>query len=192
MLTRSSRLSAPSRSSTRCPSLTCTCASHHMLRRIDPGPAASNSPAQSASPTAQVVLASNSSRVAPTSPASRPISSSPSDTNDVIFARMGDAGFSPNEVVELLISHTVAAQDHVDETIPGTPFDSTPGTFDSQFFVETPVPWQRLERWRAPVPAWWRVPLVLGRQHCARLAHGVRMAVLRQCVFVLRPPTRGG
>ena len=42
----------------------------------------------------------------------------PSDSNDVIFARMGDAGFTPNEVVDLLISHTVAAQDHVDPTIP--------------------------------------------------------------------------
>ncbi|KAH9945354.1 manganese peroxidase isozyme precursor [Epithele typhae] len=61
----------------------------------------------------------------------------PSDDNDKIFARMSDAGFSPNEVVDLLISHTVAAQDHVDASIPGTPFDSTPGSFDSQFFVET-------------------------------------------------------
>ncbi len=42
----------------------------------------------------------------------------PSDPNDKIFARMGDAGFSPNEVVDLLASHTVAAQDHVDPTIP--------------------------------------------------------------------------
>ncbi|KAJ6528227.1 heme peroxidase [Mycena vulgaris] len=61
----------------------------------------------------------------------------PFDPVDKIIARMGDAGFSPNEIVDLLASHTVAAQDHVDETIPGTPFDSTPGTFDAQFFVET-------------------------------------------------------
>ncbi|RDX44800.1 manganese peroxidase isozyme precursor [Lentinus brumalis] len=61
----------------------------------------------------------------------------PSDSNDVIFARMGDAGFSPNEIVDLLASHSVAAQDRVDPTIPGTPFDSTPSTFDTQFFVET-------------------------------------------------------
>ncbi|KAI0743945.1 manganese peroxidase 1 [Daedaleopsis nitida] len=61
----------------------------------------------------------------------------PSDLTDKILARMGDAGFSPSEVVDLLISHTVAAQDHVDPTIPGTPFDSTPSSFDSQFFVET-------------------------------------------------------
>ncbi|OBZ73589.1 Versatile peroxidase VPL2 [Grifola frondosa] len=61
----------------------------------------------------------------------------PSDATDTIIARMGDAGFTPNEIVDLLISHTVAAQDHVDPTIPGTPFDSTPSDFDAQFFVET-------------------------------------------------------
>ncbi|KAJ7477706.1 heme peroxidase [Mycena latifolia] len=61
----------------------------------------------------------------------------PFDPVDKILDRMGDAGFSPNEIVDLLASHTIAAQDHVDETIPGTPFDSAPGTFDAQFFVET-------------------------------------------------------
>ncbi|KAJ7090954.1 heme peroxidase [Mycena crocata] len=61
----------------------------------------------------------------------------PFDPVDKIIARMGDAGFSPNEIVDLLASHSIAAQDHVDETIPGTPFDSTPGLFDAQFFVET-------------------------------------------------------
>ncbi|KAM5530526.1 hypothetical protein V8D89_015803 [Ganoderma adspersum] len=60
----------------------------------------------------------------------------PSDLTDTILARMGDAGFSPNEIVDLLASHTVAAQDKVDASIPGTPFDSTPSTFDSQFFIE--------------------------------------------------------
>ena len=34
-------------------------------------------------------------------------------------------------------SHTVAAADRVDPTIPGTPFDSTPELFDTQFFIET-------------------------------------------------------
>ena len=60
----------------------------------------------------------------------------PEDSIDDILARMADAGFSANEVVDLLASHSVAAQDHVDPTIPGTPFDSTPSSFDSQFFVE--------------------------------------------------------
>lgn len=34
-------------------------------------------------------------------------------------------------------SHSIAAADHVDPTIPGSPFDSTPEIFDTQFFVET-------------------------------------------------------
>lgn len=38
----------------------------------------------------------------------------PTDSVDDILARMGDAGFSPAEVVALLASHSVAAQDHVD------------------------------------------------------------------------------
>lgn len=59
------------------------------------------------------------------------------DSVDKILARFAEAGFDSNEVVALLASHTIAAADHVDETIPGTPFDSTPGIFDSQFFIET-------------------------------------------------------
>ncbi|KAI0356847.1 versatile peroxidase VPS1 [Trametes cingulata] len=61
----------------------------------------------------------------------------PEDPVDKIFARMGDAGFTPDEVVDLLASHTVAAQDQIDPTIHGSPFDSTPSDFDAQFFVET-------------------------------------------------------
>ena len=33
-------------------------------------------------------------------------------------------------------SHSVAAADHVDPTIPGSPFDSTFSSFDSQVFIE--------------------------------------------------------
>ncbi|KAJ7707847.1 versatile peroxidase VPS1 [Mycena olivaceomarginata] len=62
----------------------------------------------------------------------------PFDPVDKIIARFADAGFAPNEIVDLLASHTIAAQDHVDPTIPvRTPFDSTPSVFDAQFFVET-------------------------------------------------------
>ncbi|KAI0796438.1 manganese peroxidase 1 [Irpex lacteus] len=75
---------------------------------------------------------SNSSKAAPDGTVPEPF-----DSTDKILARMGDAGFSPSEVVDLLASHSVAAQDHVDASIPGTPFDSTPSTFDAQFFVET-------------------------------------------------------
>lgn len=42
----------------------------------------------------------------------------PSDPVNKIFNRFADAGFSIDEVVDLLISHTVAAQDHVDGSIP--------------------------------------------------------------------------
>ncbi|KAF7342476.1 Peroxidase [Mycena venus] len=45
----------------------------------------------------------------------------PADSVDKIIARFADAGFSANEIVDLL----------------GSPFDSTPGQFDSQFFIET-------------------------------------------------------
>ncbi|KAH8108021.1 manganese peroxidase 1 precursor [Cristinia sonorae] len=62
----------------------------------------------------------------------------PFDTVDNILARFADAGgFSPEEVVALLASHTIVASDHVDPTLEGVPFDSTPSTFDTQFFVET-------------------------------------------------------
>ena len=60
----------------------------------------------------------------------------PEDPIDQILDRMADAGFSPNELVDLLASHSVAAQDTIDPTIQGHPFDSTPSTFDAQFFVE--------------------------------------------------------
>ncbi|KAI0677137.1 manganese-dependent peroxidase-like protein, partial [Trametes maxima] len=59
----------------------------------------------------------------------------PFDSVSKILARFADAGFSPAEVVALLASHSVAAADHVDPTIPGTPFDSTASSFDSQVFI---------------------------------------------------------
>ncbi|KAI0263833.1 manganese peroxidase isozyme precursor [Gloeopeniophorella convolvens] len=61
----------------------------------------------------------------------------PSDPPSTIFARLADAGFSIKDTVDLLASHSVAAQDHVDPSVHGSPFDSTPSQFDSQFFVET-------------------------------------------------------
>ena len=55
----------------------------------------------------------------------------------MIFARMEDGGnFSPTEVVELLVSHTIARSDHIDPTIQQVPFDTTPFTFDTQVFLE--------------------------------------------------------
>jgi manganese peroxidase len=43
---------------------------------------------------------------------------------------------SQSDMVALLASHSIAAGDHVDPSIPGTPFDTTPGVFDGQFFLE--------------------------------------------------------
>jgi cytochrome c peroxidase len=60
----------------------------------------------------------------------------PTDNIDVILARFGDAGFSAQEVVSLLASHTTGAQDHVDPSVHGSPFDSTPSSWDTQVFIE--------------------------------------------------------
>nr|VWO96432.1 Peroxidase (EC [Ganoderma boninense] len=72
-----------------------------------------------------------------TQPAPDGLIPEPFDPPDKLLARMGDAGFDPIETVWLLASHTIAAADVVDPTIPGTPFDSTPELFDTQFFIET-------------------------------------------------------
>ncbi|KAI0298624.1 manganese peroxidase 3 [Russula brevipes] len=56
---------------------------------------------------------------------------------DKILGRFADVGFGPAAVVSLLASHSIAAADAVDTSVPGAPFDSTPGTFDSQIYVET-------------------------------------------------------
>ncbi|KAI0772803.1 heme peroxidase [Trametes elegans] len=61
----------------------------------------------------------------------------PADTVDAILTRMSDAGFSAAETVNLLASHSVAAQEHLITTIVGASLDSTPSTFDAHFFFET-------------------------------------------------------
>jgi len=61
----------------------------------------------------------------------------PTDSVATLVARFADVGLTANEMIALLASHSVAAQDHVDESVAGSPFDSTPGIFDTQFFVET-------------------------------------------------------
>ncbi|KAJ6461928.1 manganese peroxidase 2 [Mycena vitilis] len=76
-------------------------------------------------------------RVDATSPAPDGTVPEPFDGVEKILARMGDAGFSPAEVVALLASHSIAGADDVDPANSGLPFDSTPSTFDTQFFVET-------------------------------------------------------
>ncbi|KAF8871620.1 hypothetical protein CPB84DRAFT_1900685 [Gymnopilus junonius] len=61
----------------------------------------------------------------------------PFDPIDKILSRMAAGGnFSPQEVVALLSSHSVAGADTIVPGIEGVPFDSTPSTFDTQIFVE--------------------------------------------------------
>ncbi|KAA1474284.1 manganese peroxidase 2 [Dentipellis sp. KUC8613] len=76
-------------------------------------------------------------RPSATAPAPDKTVPEPFDTVDSILSRFSDAGFNTAEVVALLSSHTIAAADLVDPSIPGTPFDSTPEIFDTQFFIET-------------------------------------------------------
>ncbi|KDR67446.1 hypothetical protein GALMADRAFT_147216 [Galerina marginata CBS 339.88] len=60
----------------------------------------------------------------------------PTDSVTKILARFADAGFVPAEVIWLLASHSIADANKLDPSIPGTPFDSTPFTFDTQFYLE--------------------------------------------------------
>ena len=72
-----------------------------------------------------------------TAPAPDGLVPEPQDTLDTIFSRMEDGGeFSPAEVVALLASHTIARSDHVAPDEKAVPFDTTPFTFDTQFFLE--------------------------------------------------------
>ncbi|KAJ7917131.1 manganese peroxidase 1 [Mycena leptocephala] len=58
----------------------------------------------------------------------------PQDTITTILARFAQVNFSPDEVVALLASHTIAAADHVD---PTNTLRFYPGIFDTQLFIET-------------------------------------------------------
>ncbi|KAJ3759576.1 manganese peroxidase [Lentinula raphanica] len=75
-----------------------------------------------------------------TAPAIDGLIPEPQNTVDEILARFQDAAnLNAEDIVSLLVSHTVARADHVDPTLDAAPFDSasTPFTFDSQFFLET-------------------------------------------------------
>ncbi|KAJ7155167.1 putative versatile peroxidase [Mycena filopes] len=75
-------------------------------------------------------------RPAATAPSPIGLVPEPFDSITDVLARFAEVDFSPAEVVALLASHTIAAADLVDPSIPGTPFDSTPGVFDTQLFIE--------------------------------------------------------
>ncbi|KAJ6549160.1 manganese peroxidase 3 [Mycena sp. CBHHK59/15] len=65
----------------------------------------------------------------------------PFDTITSVLQRFAEVDFSPEEVDIVFVnrsyfqSHTIAAADHVDTSVR-TPFDSTPGIFDTQLFIE--------------------------------------------------------
>lgn len=78
--------------------------------------------------------------------AGRPNATIPAENNTVplpqgdieaIFSRMEDGGFTPAELVHLLVSHTIARSDTLVPGHQAVPFDTTPFTFDTQFFLET-------------------------------------------------------
>ncbi|KIJ46873.1 class II peroxidase [Sphaerobolus stellatus SS14] len=72
-----------------------------------------------------------------TAPAPDGLIPEPQDAVEKIFSRFSDGGgFTPDEIIALLASHTIARADHVDPTLDAAPFDSTPFTFDTQIFVE--------------------------------------------------------
>ncbi|KAF7760650.1 CAZyme family AA2 [Agaricus bisporus var. burnettii] len=76
-------------------------------------------------------------RPAAIAPADDGLIPEPPDSVTKILARFKDAGFNPKEVVALLASHSIAASDTIEPGLRGLPFDSTPGEFDSQFYIET-------------------------------------------------------
>ncbi|KAJ7749383.1 manganese-dependent peroxidase [Mycena metata] len=75
-------------------------------------------------------------RVDATAPAPDGTVPEPFQNVTTILARMADAGFSPAELVALLASHSIGGV-HTAPNSPGLPFDSTPSTFDTQFYLET-------------------------------------------------------
>ncbi|KAH9950569.1 heme peroxidase [Amylocystis lapponica] len=73
----------------------------------------------------------------PPAAAAPPLIPAPTDSVEKILWRMADAGFDADETVALLAAHSLAVQKTVDPSIPFTPLDTTPGTFDTQFYLET-------------------------------------------------------
>ena len=121
---------------------------------------------------------------------------------------MADAGFSPAEVVALLASHSIAAQDEIEPTIARSPFDSTPDSFDSQVFLEvllegvlfpgsgpnqggSAFPLKRPKAYifpfrRGDEPSGGRVPSSVGQTLLSAQRDRLRVAGERSCVIASR------
>ncbi|KAJ7112489.1 manganese peroxidase 1 [Mycena epipterygia] len=76
-------------------------------------------------------------RLPPVAPAPDGLVPDAGDSVTTMLARVGDAGLSPEELVDLLASHSVGVQEDVDVTIVNTPFDTTPTVLDTNFYLET-------------------------------------------------------
>lgn len=68
-----------------------------------------------------------------------PVGSVPSSRDSIssILATFAAKGFSPDDVVALMGTHSVAVQVHDDPEQAGKPLDSTPATYDLKFYQET-------------------------------------------------------
>ncbi|KAK7038511.1 peroxidase [Favolaschia claudopus] len=76
----------------------------------------------------------------PTEPSPENLVPEPFDSVDQILARVKDAGLTPQELVDLLASHSIGLQEHVDSTVAGMPLDTTPTVFDNNFYREMLLP----------------------------------------------------
>ncbi|KAL0961474.1 hypothetical protein HGRIS_006418 [Hohenbuehelia grisea] len=75
-------------------------------------------------------------RPAPKAPAPQLIPG-PGDNVTSILARMDDSGFTADDTVALLASHSIGTQRFIDGGVSGLGLDSTPAVFDNQFYLET-------------------------------------------------------
>ncbi|KAI0263989.1 heme peroxidase [Gloeopeniophorella convolvens] len=82
-------------------------------------------------------LAGRMEAKAPAPPHLVPSPASPAST---ILERVQDAGFTPGDLVALLAAHSIGRQRTLDTSSAGTPLDSTPHVFDSQFYRDVLLP----------------------------------------------------
>ncbi|TFK18336.1 peroxidase [Coprinopsis marcescibilis] len=61
----------------------------------------------------------------------------PGNTVTAILNRMGDAGLTADDVVDLMASHSIASQEGLNAAVFRSPLDTTPAVFDSQFYIES-------------------------------------------------------
>jgi manganese peroxidase len=75
-------------------------------------------------------------RPEPTAPAPDNLVPQPQDSTDKILERFAEVNLSPEELIALLASHTVAGADDISPPMKGLPFDSTPAVFDTNVFID--------------------------------------------------------